>query len=82
MAVLGPAGTKISPLTREPLGTHVLPNRTLLRHIQSYDEEMMRAAEVASAAAVKAERERRRAAGACEGPVRALSFSLGPPAGS
>jgi len=59
MAVLGPAGTKISPLTREPLGTHVLPNRTLLRHIQSYDEEMMRAAEVASAAAVKAERERR-----------------------
>lgn len=62
MAVIGASGVGVSPLTREPLGQHVLPNRTLARHMQSYDEEMMRAAEMASAAAVKAERGRRMAA--------------------
>lgn len=57
-AVIAQQGA-VSPLTREPLGQHVLPNWTLLRHIQGYDEEMMRAAELASMAAVRAERERK-----------------------
>lgn len=62
MAILGPHGSKVSPLTREPLTPHVLPNMALLKRIQSYDEEVMRVAEVAAAAAVKAERERQRTA--------------------
>ena len=60
MAVLGAQGSKLSPLTREPLSEAVVPNRALLRRIQSYDEEMMRVAEMAAAAATKAERERLR----------------------
>ena len=60
MAVLGPQGSKVSPLTREPLEPSLVQNWALLRHSQSYDEEMMRVAEMAAAAAVKAERERRR----------------------
>ena len=58
VTVLGPGGTGLSPLTREPLGPHLIPNRALLRHIEGYEEAVMRAAEVASAAAIKAERER------------------------
>lgn len=58
MAILGAQGSKISPLTREPLSEAVVPNRALLRRIQAYDEEMMRVAEMAAAAATKAERER------------------------
>ena len=58
LAVLGPQGSRTSPLTREPLAPFVWPNRTLLGHMESYDEEMTRTAERASAAAVKAERVR------------------------
>lgn len=60
MAILGAQGSKISPLTREPLSEVVVPNRALLRRIHAYDEEMMRVAEMAAAAATKAERERLR----------------------
>ena len=58
MAVLGPGGSKTSPLTREPLAPHVLPNLTLLKVIRSYDEEMMHVAEKASAAALAAAKAR------------------------
>jgi hypothetical protein len=64
LAVLGARGSKLSPLTREPLTPHVIPNRTLLRRISAYDEEMLRVAEIAAAEAVKAERSGAKAAAA------------------
>ena len=51
MEILGPGGTKLSPLTREPLKEVVLPNTTLLKRIRGYDEEIIRVAEWAARAA-------------------------------
>ena len=45
MEVLGPTGTRLSPLTREPLEIVTLPNTTLLKRIRGYEEEVVRVAE-------------------------------------
>ena len=43
MEILG--GTKLSPLTREPLEDVICPNHTLLKRIRGYDEEVLKLVE-------------------------------------
>ena len=41
-------GNGLSPLTREPLAPQVIPNRTLLKRIRAWDEEVLRAVELST----------------------------------
>ena len=52
MRVLGPAGNRLSPMTRERLSPQVMPNTTLRKRILSYHDEAIQIAQQAAAAAV------------------------------
>ena len=50
--LLGSEGSRRSPMTRELLETTLIPNRTLLKRIMAYDDEMLNCAALAAKAAL------------------------------
>ena len=50
MKVVGPTGNHVSPLTREPLSSHIYANVALRKRMRAYDQELIQCAECAHAA--------------------------------